>query len=93
MKRSRPYPINDISDCVNQARRLLQDVHDTYQNDQALRQVFASLADDELTGFLAFVIWRGRAWFLSSLITSAQFGYDGHAGSRSAREPVARGSV
>ena len=93
MRRTTRYPINDIIDCLNQARVLMKGDNDSNCKDRTFHRVFASLAGDEEVGFLAYVIWRGRSRFLSSLITYSSFIYDGDTGNRPAREPVARGSV
>lgn len=58
MKQS--YPINEISQCIRQAQALANRIQDIRHNDKPLCRAFISLAGDQVTGFLAFAIWRGR---------------------------------
>jgi hypothetical protein len=61
--------INDIWRCLQDAQ-ILADHFDQTQHDQHVFRAFTSLAGDENVGFLAYVIWKGRNSWLSSLRTS-----------------------
>jgi len=58
-------PVNDIGQCVQQAKDL--DIHDP------LRRVFSSLAGDEITGLIAYAIWRGRSHLISNLQSASDY--------------------
>jgi hypothetical protein len=70
MKRGSRYPVNDISQCVEQADRLARRLRKNRRRDRAIYRAFTSLAGDETVGFLAFAIWRGRAQLLSKMHTA-----------------------
>ena len=57
------YIVNDINQCLEQARALAK----PHRDNQSLQRAFTSLAGDETIGFLAYAIWRGRSRLLSSL--------------------------
>jgi hypothetical protein len=60
--------INDIWCCLQDAQSLA-DQFDQTQHDPRVFRAFTSLAGDENIGFLAYVIWKGRNSWLSSLRT------------------------
>ena len=69
--------INDINQCLEHARWLARRFKNTRKDDRELLQIFVSLAGDETTGLLAYVIWRGRSRLLSSLRLTSKLRYDG----------------
>ena len=65
------YPVNDISQCVEQAHSLARRLQTERRRDVSFCRAFTSLAGDETVGFLAYAIWRGRSELLSMIQTSA----------------------
>ena len=61
--------INDIWHCLQYARVLSEKLSHTRCSEERVYKVFASLAGDTTVGFLAYVIWKGRGRWLSSLRT------------------------
>src|SRR5215207_3292864 len=57
--------VNDIGQCVAQAKRL--------NTRDPLRRVFCQLAGDETTGLLAYAIWRGRSQLISTLQSASDY--------------------
>ena len=78
-------PINDISQCLDQAELLVKRLEDRQCKDHDLFKVFTSLAGDEQVGMLAYAIWRDRARALSGLSYVSPFGYDKSARARHAQ--------
>lgn len=66
MKHCRRQPINDIRRCLMDAKRLAQRMSPFRRSDAELCDAFISLAGDEWTGFLAYLIWRSRSTGLST---------------------------
>ena len=66
-KRETQQQVNDIRDCLEDAHALANQFKHTRYTDKRIFRVFASLAQDESVGFLAYVIWKGRGQGLSSL--------------------------
>ena len=66
-KQKTQQPVNDIWDCLEDAHALANQFKHTRYNDKRIFRAFASLAQDESIGFLAYVIWKGRGQGLSSL--------------------------
>ncbi len=60
-KENMNIPINDISQCIQQA----QSLQSIQESDKRFFQAFTYLAGDSTTGFLAYVIWRGRSNMLT----------------------------
>ena len=58
--------INDIWHCLQDAQSLADQLSKKHQGDRVYR-AFTSLAGDKTVGFLAYVIWKGRGRWLSSL--------------------------
>lgn len=59
-------PINDFWQCLQDAQYLADQLSDTRQNKRVYR-AFTSLAGDKTIGFMAYVIWKGRGRWISSL--------------------------
>ena len=62
------HNINDIWHCLQDAQSLAEQLPNKHQGDRIYR-AFTSLAGDQTIGFLAYVIWKGRGRWLSSLRT------------------------
>ena len=62
------HDINDIWRCLQDAQILADHIDQTHYDPRVFR-AFTSLAGDENVGFLAYVIWKGRNSWLSSLRT------------------------
>jgi len=62
-KRIMNIPINDIRQCIQQAQSLQR----VRERDKRFWQAFSYLAGDSTTGFLAYVIWRGRSNMLTCI--------------------------
>jgi hypothetical protein len=60
------HNINDIWQCLQDAKTLADQISDK-QKGNRVYQAFTSLAGDQTVGFLAYVIWKGRSSWLSSL--------------------------
>jgi hypothetical protein len=61
--------VNDIWQCLEDAQALSEQFSHDIDKDGRVFKVFISLAGDHTIGFLAFVIWKGRNSWLSSLRT------------------------
>ena len=59
--------INDIWHCLQDARVLSEQFTHTRCREGRVYQAFTSLAGDKTVGFLAYVIWKSRGRWLSSL--------------------------
>lgn len=59
--------INDIWVCLLDAKALSRQFTHTRYRERRVYQVFTSLAGDKTIGFLAYVIWKSRGRWLSSL--------------------------
>ena len=66
-KRKSKQSVNDIWHCLEDAQVLADQFKKTCPNEKRIFHAFSSLAQDESVGFLAFVIWKGRGRWLSSL--------------------------
>jgi hypothetical protein len=66
-KRSSKQSVNDIWHCLEDAQVLANQFGKTRCNEKRIYHAFTSLAQDESVGFLAFVIWKSRGRWLSSL--------------------------
>ncbi len=71
MRTKTRHPVNDISQCVEQANRLARHMKDARQRDLSFHRAFSSLAGDKTIGLLAFAIWRGRSQLLSTIHSAA----------------------
>lgn len=67
MKTKPQILVNDINKCVQQAQFIANRINKPHHSDRSLCQAFVSLAGDEITGFLAYAIWRGRSPLVSIL--------------------------
>src|SRR5687767_13601894 len=65
MQRQARVLINDIGQCVAQAKDL--------NIRHPLRRVFARLAGDETTGLIAYAIWRGRSQLISNIQSASDY--------------------
>ena len=59
--------INDIRQCLSDAKVLSNQFSNTQCRERRVYQIFTSLAGDKTTGFIAYVIWKSRGRWLSSL--------------------------
>ena len=59
--------INDIQHCLSDAKVLSNQFTHTQYRGGRVYQIFTSLAGDKTIGFLAYVIWKSRGRWLSSL--------------------------
>ena len=65
--KSSQKPVNDINLCLKDARVLATRITHIRRTDRDYFAAFHALAGDEITGFLAYVIWRSRSLQLSGL--------------------------
>ena len=65
VRRKVKVPVNDISQCLAQARHL--------NTRHPIRRVFSYLAGDDTTGLVAYAIWRGRSQLLSTLNRASDY--------------------
>ena len=59
--------INDINQCLEDAQKLSRQFSHDREKGERVFKVFTLLAGDHTVGFLAYVIWKGRAQGLSGL--------------------------
>ncbi len=76
MRMHKPPPINDIKHCLEDAHTLAMQIAHIRRIDFELYSAFNSLASDEMTGLLAYVIWRSRSQWIASLRWIDPIGYD-----------------
>ena len=65
MQRQDPALVNDIGQCVAQAKDL--------NIRHPFRRVFSRLAGDETTGLIAYAIWRGRSQLISNIQSASDY--------------------
>jgi hypothetical protein len=61
VKNNRQVPTNCIEDCISQANSLNREI----DMQPGICQIFKKLARDEITGLMAYTIWRTRSNFYS----------------------------
>ena len=54
-------PVNDINLCLKDAQVIASRINHIRRSDRNFVAAFHALAGDEITGFLAYVIWRSRS--------------------------------
>jgi hypothetical protein len=65
--KSSQQPVNDINLCLKDAQVLASRIKHIRRSDRDYFAAFHALAGDEITGFIAYVIWRSRSLRLSGL--------------------------
>jgi hypothetical protein len=65
--KSNQKPVNDINLCLKDAQVLASHITHIRRSDWDYFAAFHALAGDEVTGFLAYVIWRSRSLWLAGL--------------------------
>jgi hypothetical protein len=59
--KSNQKSVNDISLCLKDAQVIASRIKHIRRSDRDFFAAFHALAGDEITGFLAYVIWRSRS--------------------------------
>lgn len=65
MQRQSRKIVNNIDQCLEQARKL--DIRNSY------RHIFSCLAGDDITGLIAYTIWRERSKLLYTVIRASDY--------------------